>query len=185
MTLPAPSIEMPVPLKRRTRGGAAQELREELEVPSGTRLQYTPVSSDIHGEVTHVAAFRPLQLTEGELTGVRLMVPAVAEVRTRGRSVTGVIGEIRPANQQIENEGRAFARALLANGDIRTVLARQLGLPSRRVVGRAARGRVERRRSRRADAAATGVCAIPADARDPRRWRRADADACRVLRSNR
>jgi len=138
MTLPAPAIEMPVPLKRRTRGGAAAELREELEVPSGTRLQYTPVSSDIHGEVTHVAAFRPMQLTEGELTGVRLLVPAVAEVRTRGRSVTGVIGEIRPADQQIENEGRAFARALLANGDIRTVPGTAAGAaepPRRRTRG--------------------------------------------------
>lgn len=119
MTLPAPSIDVAVPLRRRTRGGATQELRQELEVPTGTRLRLTPVSSEVHGDMTHVAAFRPMQLTEGELTGVRLMVPASAEVRTRGRSITGVLGEVRPADRQIENEGRAFARALLANGDIR------------------------------------------------------------------
>jgi hypothetical protein len=136
MTLPAPAIEMPVPLKRKTRGGTAQQLREELDVPKGTRLRMTSVSSDVHGEVTHVAAFRPIQLAEGELAGVHLMVPAVAEVRTRGRSVRGVIGNVHPADQEVENEGRAFARALLANGDIRpTVESPTEGAGRRRMRG--------------------------------------------------
>jgi len=119
ITLPAPAIPMAVPMRRRTRGGASQELREGLAVPSGTHLEYTSVTSDVHGDVSHVAAYRPIQLTEGQLTGVRLMVPGTAEVRRRGRSVTGVIGDVKPADQEVEREGRAFARALLANGDIR------------------------------------------------------------------
>jgi hypothetical protein len=119
MPLPAPAVEMAVPVKRRTRGGSSAQLREELNVPAGTQLSFTPVSTDAHGEISHVVAYRPLQLTEGELSGVRLMVPATAAVRTRGRSVTGVIGAIKPADQEVEREGRAFARALLANGDIR------------------------------------------------------------------
>ena len=110
---------MAVPVRRRTRGGTSAQLREELAVPAGTPLSFTPVSSDVNGEISHVVAYRPLQLTEGELSGVRLMVPATAAVRTRGRSVTGVIGAIKPADQDVEREGRAFARALLANGDIR------------------------------------------------------------------
>ncbi len=119
MTLPAPRVEMAVPVKRRTRGGSSAQLREELNVPAGTPLSFTPVSTDVNGDISHVVAYRPLQLTEGELSGVRLMVPATAAVRTRGRTVTGVIGAIKPADQDVEREGRAFARALLANGDIR------------------------------------------------------------------
>jgi hypothetical protein len=120
INLPAPSVQAAVPM-RRTRGGATQQLREEMEVPSGARLRMTPVESDVHGSVTHVAAFRPMQLTEGELAGVRLLVPATAALtrRTRGRSITGVLGEVQPADAEVEQEGRAFARALLANGDIR------------------------------------------------------------------
>lgn len=139
MTLPAPSIPMAVPLGRRTRGGSAGQLRDQLSVPSGTKLQYTPVESDVHGDVTHVAAYRPIQITEGELTGVRLMVPAVAQVRTRGGTVVGMIGDPTPANQAIEAEGRAFARALVANGDIRpsgaTGAERPAGRPVRRLRG--------------------------------------------------
>jgi len=119
MALPAPAVDVAVPIKSRTRGGSASQLRDELGVASNARLRMTPVESDVHGELAHVTSFRSVELTEGQLTGVQLMVPAVATVRTRGRSVTGVIGEIKPADQEAEREGRAFASALLANGDIR------------------------------------------------------------------
>ncbi len=140
MTLPAPRVEMAVPVRRRTRGGTSAQLREELAVPAGTPLSFTPVSSDVNGEISHVVAYRPLQLTEGELSGVRLMVPATAAVRTRGRSVTGVIGAIKPADQDVEREGRAFARALLANGDIRNTVQTAAPAGRRRTRGGSSAG---------------------------------------------
>jgi hypothetical protein len=143
MSLPAPAVEMAVPMRRRTRGGSSQQLREELAVPSGTPLSFTPVSSDLQGEISHVVAYRPVQLTEGELSGVRLMVPAVAAVRTRGKSVTGVIGAVRPADQEVEREGRAFARALLANGDIRSTPPAAAAGTGRRTRGARPRGVVQ------------------------------------------
>jgi len=136
MTLPAPAVEMAVPVKRSTRGGGVQQqLREELGVASGTKLSFTPVTSDTQGEISHVVAYRPVQLTEGDLAGVQLMVPATAAVRTRGRSVTGVIGVVKPADQEVEREGRAFARALLANGDIRGTAEAPAAAPRRRTRG--------------------------------------------------
>jgi hypothetical protein len=135
MTLPAPAVEMAIPVKRKTRGGSTQQLREELAVPAGTPLTFTPVQSDTQGEIAHVVAYRPVQLTDGDLAGVRLMVPAVAAVRTRGRSVTGVIGAVKPADQEVEREGRAFARALLANGDIRGTAATAAPATGRRTRG--------------------------------------------------
>jgi len=142
MTLAAPAIEMAVPVKRRTRGGggAQQQLRDELGVPSGTQLSFTPVTSDTQGEISHVVAYRPLQLTDGELAGVQVMVPATAAVRTRGRSVTGVIGVVRPADQEVERESRAFAAALLANGDIRGSAARAAPASGRRTRGGGGKG---------------------------------------------
>jgi hypothetical protein len=68
-----------------------------------------------------VSAYRPVELVEGELAGVRLMVPAVARVRTRGRTVVGVLGDVLPAEGEAEIEARAFARTLVANGDVRQV----------------------------------------------------------------
>lgn len=137
MALPAPVAEMALPVRRRTRGGASEELREALAVPSGTRLNFTRAVSDVHGEIAHVVAFRPMQLTEGELTGIQLMVPAVAAVRTRGRSVTGVLGPAQPASAEVEREARAFARALLANGDVRSTPAETAVAPRRRTRGAA------------------------------------------------
>jgi hypothetical protein len=52
------------------------------------------------------------------LSGVYVQVPAVARVRTRGRSVVGVLGDPSPVDGDVEAESRAFARTLVANGDI-------------------------------------------------------------------
>jgi hypothetical protein len=118
ITVPAPAISMAVPIKGgRTRGAASRQLREQLEVPSGARVSYTNVDSDSHGQMAHVTAYRTVALTD-ELAGLHVMVPASAQVRTRGATVVGVLGEVRPADQEAENEARAFARALLANGDL-------------------------------------------------------------------
>jgi hypothetical protein len=118
LTVPAPAIPMAVPIKGgRTRGAASRQLREQLDVPSGARMSFTNVDSDSHGEMAHVTAYRTVALTD-ELAGLHVMVPASAQVRTRGAAVLGVLGEVRPADQEAENEARAFARALVANGDL-------------------------------------------------------------------
>lgn len=118
ITVPAPAIPLAVPIKGgRTRGAASRQLRDQLEVPSGARMSYTNVASDSHGQMAHVTAYRPVALTD-ELQGLSVLVPASAQVRTRGSAVVGVLGEVRPADQEAENEARAFARALIANGDL-------------------------------------------------------------------
>jgi hypothetical protein len=118
ISVPAPALPMAVPIKGgRTRGAASRQLRGQLEVPSGARMSYTNVTSDSHGQMAHVTAYRPIALTD-ELAGLHMLVPASAQVRTRGAAVVGVLGEVRPADQEAENEARAFARALVANGDL-------------------------------------------------------------------
>jgi hypothetical protein len=122
MTLPAPATSLPVPLPGHTRSGAAPELRRRLGVPSGTRIELTPVDTELHGEIAHVSAYRPVPLDGVGLQGVQVMVPGVARVATtrRGRSITGVLGEVTSSEGQATDQARAFARSLVANGDVRT-----------------------------------------------------------------
>ncbi|MFL5757076.1 MAG: hypothetical protein ACJ77N_12350 [Chloroflexota bacterium] len=119
IVLPAPAKPLAVPMTRggRTTRGATRELRERLETPEG-RVQFTPVDTDDEGEIAHVTGFRPVELS-GELQGVHVLVPGVARVRTRGRSVVGVLGDVLPAAEEAERQARAFAQVLVANGDLR------------------------------------------------------------------
>jgi hypothetical protein len=119
LSLPAPVVSLPVPLPgARTRGAASTRLREQLGVPAGTRLTYTETTSVIDGEIAHVVAYRSIEVSLTGLAGVHIRVPASARVRTRGRSVVGVLGDVRPAEGDVAAEGLAFARALIANGDV-------------------------------------------------------------------
>jgi hypothetical protein len=135
--LPAPAVSLPVPIPgARTRGAAASQLRDQMGLPSGTRLEFTDVASVVDGgAIAHVTAYRAVEMTDGELSGVRVLVPAVARVRTRGRNVVGVLGEVLPAEGEAESEGRAFARALAANGDIRGTGPLSAAPPRRRLRG--------------------------------------------------
>ena len=129
--LAAPAASLPVPLGKRTRSAATAELRERLGVPRGTTLTFTPVDSPIHGPIAHVTAYRPLTLTGTGLDGVRVMVPGVARVTRRGTSITGVLGEVTQANSEVDDQARAFVRALVASGQVRTApqATRRLAAP--------------------------------------------------------
>jgi hypothetical protein len=133
MTLPAPATSLPVPLPRRTRSGASPELRRRLAVPPGTRIELTPVDTDVHGEISHVSAYRPIPLEGVGLEGVHVRVPGIARVATtrRGRSITGVLGEVTSSEGEAAAQARAFARSLVVNGDVRTAprAARRLAAP--------------------------------------------------------
>lgn len=120
MTLAAPSISLPVPFAATTRRGASAELRERMGVPQGTKLTFTPVDSGAHGEISHVAAFRSVALSGQGLEGVRVMVPAGARVARRGAAISGMLGEVTPADGAGDQEARAFASALVASGQVRT-----------------------------------------------------------------
>jgi hypothetical protein len=89
-----------------------------MGLPAGSSLTYTPVATDVDGEIAHVQAFRPMALTGAGLQGLEIRVPAVARVRTRGRSVVGVLGDTMAPDAEVEREARAFATALVANGDL-------------------------------------------------------------------
>ncbi|MFL5674980.1 MAG: hypothetical protein ACJ779_08240 [Chloroflexota bacterium] len=121
MTLAAPVTSLPVPLGPRKRRGATGELRERLGVPQGTRVDVHEVDSDTHGTIGHVTAYRPVPLDAEGLQGVNIMVPGVARVQLarRGGDITGVLGEVSPATGDAERQARAFARTLVAAGDIR------------------------------------------------------------------
>lgn len=129
MVLPAPATSLPVPIgstnghgPRRTRSSATASLREQLGVPQGTKLELTPVDSRLHGSIAHVTAYRPLMLDGDGLEGVRVMIPGVARVQMtrRGGPIVGVLGNVMPASGDVEVEARAFVRALVASGDVRT-----------------------------------------------------------------
>lgn len=131
MTLPAPATSLAVPVAstngnghgpRRTRASVSNVLREQLEVPPDTKIELTPVDSSLHGSIAHVSAYRSMALDSDGLEGVRLMVPGVARVQTtrRGGAITGVLGNVTPASGQVEDEARAFVRALVASGEVRT-----------------------------------------------------------------
>ena len=139
ITVPAPAIAVAVPIKGgRTRGAASRQLRDQLAVPSGARVSFTNVDTDAHGQMAHMTAYRPVALTD-ELAGLHIMVPATAQIRTRGATVMGVLGDVRPADQEAEAEGRAFARALVANGDL--ILPGAAGARAGAVSGARLRGR--------------------------------------------
>ena len=129
MVLPAPATSLPVPLEstnghgpRRTRSSATNVLREQLGVPHDAKLRLTPVDSALHGPIAHVTAYRPLMLDGDGLEGVRVMIPGVARVQMarRGGRIAGVLGNVTPASGVVEDQARAFVRALVASGDIRT-----------------------------------------------------------------
>jgi hypothetical protein len=59
------------------------------------------------------------------------MVPGVARVTRRGTSITGVLGEVTQANSEVDDQARAFVRALVASGQVRTApqATRRLAAP--------------------------------------------------------
>ena len=120
MTLAAPSTSLAVPFAARTRRGASAELRERMGVSQGAKLTFTPVDSGAHGEIFHVAAFRSVALSGPGLEGVSVRVPAAARVARRGAAIQGMLGEVTPADGGADTEARAFARALVASGQVRT-----------------------------------------------------------------
>jgi len=71
----------------------------------------------MHGAIAHVTAYQPLALGAA-LKGLHIQVPAVARVQTRGKAIVGMLGDPAPASDRVETEARAFAQALLRNGDI-------------------------------------------------------------------
>jgi len=120
ITLAAPAASLPVPLARGAvaPAAAARDLREQLDAPKGARLAFTPVTSDMHGDIAHVAAYRQVRLAGAPLKGLHIMVPAVARVQVRGRAIVAMLGEVTPVGGDEETQAQAFAQALVANGDL-------------------------------------------------------------------
>jgi hypothetical protein len=120
IALAVPAMSLPVPLAggATARAGAARDLRARLGALRGARLNYTTVSSDLHGDMAHVVAYKPLRLSGAALKGLQIMVPAVARVQVRGRSIVGMLGEAVPVADDEETQAQAFAQALVANGDL-------------------------------------------------------------------
>jgi len=123
MALAAPATSLPVPFAASSTLGKKALLRERMGVRRDATLQITPVDSVTHGEIAHVAAYRPLDLTGQGLDGVQVMVPAVARVARRGATIVGLLGEVTPADSDVDENARAFARALVASGQVRTAPA--------------------------------------------------------------
>jgi hypothetical protein len=120
ISLAAPATSLPMPLA----GGAvapaaaARDLRARLRAPKGAKLSFTAVSSDLHGNMAHVVAYKPLRLGGVVLKGLQIMVPAVARVQVKGRAIVGMLGEVMPVAGDEEAQAQAFAQALVANGDL-------------------------------------------------------------------
>ena len=143
MTLTAPITSLPEPMQKPGQAAAKSELRRRMAVPPGTKVEVTPVEGDLHTDIAHVAAYRPLELNGDGLDGVRVMVPGVARVSTRrgGRAITGVLGDVTPAQGDVDAQARAFARSLVASGDIKVAprASRRMGAAPQPAVDRGAR----------------------------------------------
>jgi hypothetical protein len=120
MPLAAPATSIAVPLAASSNAGRVADLREQMGVRRDAVLRITPVDSAAHGEIAHVAAYRPIELSGDGLDGVQVLVPAMARVTRRGASIVGLLGEVTPADGDVEENARAFARALVAHGQIQT-----------------------------------------------------------------
>lgn len=142
MMLPAPVTSLAEPLQP-NQSAAKTELRRRMAVPPGTKVEVTRVESDLHPDIAHVAAYRPLALDGIGLEGVNVMVPGAARVSIRrgGSSITGVVGDVTPAQGDVDAQARAFARSLLENGDIKVAprATRRMGAPLQPSVDRGSR----------------------------------------------
>lgn len=120
IALGAPVSSLPAPLTvGRTAASATRALRERLGLSAQERLAFTPVGSDMHGNIAHVAAYRATRLKGAALKGLRIMVPTIARVQMHGRAIVGLLGDpIMPAQADAESEAQAFAQGLVANGDL-------------------------------------------------------------------
>ncbi len=136
MALPAPTASIPVPLQSKKRGDGLAELRRRMAVSPDAKMEITPIDTEMHGEIAHIVAYRPLVLTE-DLPGVVVNVAAVARVTMRGASITGTLGEVQPAAADVDTEARAFVKAVVHNGDVRvgTPVARRLQAPPMSATG--------------------------------------------------
>jgi hypothetical protein len=123
MSLAAPATSLPVPLAARTRRGATLELRDRMGVAPDAPLQITTIASDMHGEIAHVTAYRALSLNGEGLEGVQVLVPAMARVARRGTAIVGMLGDVAPADAGSDEQARAFARGLVAAGQVRAAPA--------------------------------------------------------------
>ena len=154
--LTAPTTSLATPLAR-SAAAARRALCEELAAPRGTRLAVTRVASEMHGPIAHVAAYRALRLSAGALAGVHVPVPAAARVQTRGAALVGLIGDPVPADAAADHDARAFARGLLASGQL------VFGRRTARAPRRATHG-VETISGRRTLVRRGFVCGSPGDA---------------------
>ncbi len=120
ITLAAPATSLPLPLARGAvaPAAAARDLRARLGAPKGARLRFTRVASDLHGDIAHVTAYRPLRLAGVALKGLHILVPAVARVQVKGRAIVGMLGDPVPVAGGQEAHAQAFAQGLAANGDV-------------------------------------------------------------------
>jgi hypothetical protein len=123
MPLAAPVASLPVPLAAASAVGRRGLLREQMGVAPDATLRVTPVDSAMHRGLAHVTSYRPLTLSGEGLDGVQVMVPAAARVVRRGAAIVDLIGEVAPADDAADENARAFARALVAHGQIRTAPA--------------------------------------------------------------
>ena len=132
MTLPAPATSLPVPLARRTRAGASPSCVAGSPSRPGTRIELTPVDTDLHGEIAHVSAYRPSPARRRGARGrpgAWSRASPVSPAPAAERSITGILGEVTSSEGEAATQARAFARSLVANGDVRTAprAARRLG----------------------------------------------------------
>src|SRR5207249_98353 len=128
MTLPAPATSLTVPLERKKRGDGTAEVKTRLGVPRGAEVEVTPVDSDMHESMAHVSAYREVPLAGIFAANVVVKVPVTARVTRRGRSITGVVGEVGPGAATVDSEARAFVQTLVNNGQVRVTaqLARRI-----------------------------------------------------------
>ena len=118
------STSVPTPLDAPARVAASRALAMSLGVRKSGKLDMNFVDSPTHGEIAHVSAYQPLKLT-GALDGLAIMVPATARVAVHGRSIVGMLGDIQPITETVEQDAAMFAQTLAANGQIEGLGARQ------------------------------------------------------------
>jgi hypothetical protein len=121
----APHKSLLVPVAKKasvSRGAALGSLHAALGTGSvgAPELEYTAVASRMHGEMAHVAAYRPEDVSDVHpaLVDVHVLAPATARVQLSGQAVRGLLGETSPLGDPTRRAVRHFARSLLETGNL-------------------------------------------------------------------
>jgi len=133
LTLGPPRKSLSIPLMADKKRVTARNAAAALVVGSGAGVAFTNVRSQMHGDIAHVAAYQPEDVSgvHPSLAGVFMLVPATARLQMARSSVVGVLGEPHALNEAARLAAKHFVKALIEFGNLEGDDALERPLPAR------------------------------------------------------